>query len=122
MSQIKRVKLIPAKFAVDLGDGSERGNYVNQDYILQKMHRPHRGINLMYCYYPLEEGWPKRARDAYADKDVTFAWDYPYDDYFPYGGGLNGNCEGEPFTCMRDVRKHGQDVILTLTCDHACLF
>ena len=73
MSQIKRVKLIPAKFAVDLGDGSERGNYVNQDYILQKMHRPHRGINLMYCYYPLDEGWPKRARDAYADKDVTVA-------------------------------------------------
>lgn len=117
MSQIKSVKLTPAKFAVDLGDGSERGNYVNQDYILQKMHRPHRGINLMYCYYPLDAGWPKRARDAYADKDVTFAWDYPYDDYFPYGGGLNGNCEGEPFTCMRDVRKHGQDVILTLTCD-----
>lgn len=29
MSQIKRVKLTPAKFAVDLGDGSERRNYVN---------------------------------------------------------------------------------------------
>jgi hypothetical protein len=25
----------PAKCAVDLGDGSERGEYVNQDYILQ---------------------------------------------------------------------------------------
>ena len=34
MSQIKRVKLTPAKFAVDLGDGSERGNYVNQDMLL----------------------------------------------------------------------------------------
>lgn len=117
MGNLKKVKLIPAKFAVDLGDGSERGYYVNQDYILQKMHRPHRGINLMYCYYPLDEGWPKRARDAYADQEVAFAWDYPYDDYFPYGGGLNGNTAGEPFTCMRDVRKHGQDVILTITCD-----
>lgn len=117
MGDLKKVKLIPAKFAVDLGDGSERGCYVNQDYILQKMHRPHRGINLMYCYYPLDEGWPKRARDAYADQEVAFAWDYPYDDYFPYGGGLNGNTAGEPFTCMRDVRKHGQDVILTITCD-----
>ena len=41
-----------AKCAVDLGDGSERGEYVNQDYILQKMGRPHRSISLMYCYYP----------------------------------------------------------------------
>lgn len=117
MNRLKKILLTPAKFAVDLGDGSERGGYVNQDYILQKMHRPHRGINLMYCYYPLDKGWPARARDAYADQEVSFAWDYPYDDYFTYGGGLNGNHDGEPFTCMRDVRKHGQDVILTLTCD-----
>lgn len=119
MAQIKGIKLTPAKCAVDLGDGSERGFYVNQDYILQKMHRPHRGINLMYCYYPNDEAWPKRAQDAYADKEVSFAWDYPYDNYFPYLGGLNGSKEGEPFTCMRDVRRHGQDVVLTLTCDPA---
>ncbi|MGN0432571.1 MAG: hypothetical protein ACI4EQ_09495 [Lachnospiraceae bacterium] len=119
MAQIKGIKLTPAKCAVDLGDGSERGFYVNQDYILQKLHRPHRGINLMYCYYPNDEAWPKRAQDAYADKEVSFAWDYPYDNYFPYLGGLNGSKEGEPFTCMRDVRRHGQDVVLTLTCDPA---
>lgn len=117
MSDLTGIKLTPAKFAVDLGDGSERGLYVNQDYVLQKMHRPHRGINLMYCYYPFEEKWPVRASIAYADSDVSFAWDFPYDDYFPYLGGINGNRDGEPFTCMRDVRKHGQDVILTLTCD-----
>lgn len=114
---MKGVKLTPARFAVDLGDGSERGFYVNQDYVLQKMHRPHRGINLMYCYYPFEEKWPERASKAYAGKDVSFAWDYPYDDYFPYLGGLKGDTKGEPFTCMRDVRRHGQDVVLTLTCD-----
>lgn len=117
MFTLKKVKLLPAKFAVDLSDGSERGSYVNQDYILQKLHRPHRGVNLMYCYYPLDEGWPKRARDAFKDAEVDFAWDYPYDDYFPYGGGLHGNRDGEPFTFMRDVRRHGQDVILTITCD-----
>lgn len=114
---MKKIRLLPANCAVDLGDGSERGSYVNQDYILQKMHRPHRGINLMYCYYPLDEGWPKRARDAYKDADVSFAWDYPYDDYFPYEGGLSGNTEGEPFKSMRDVRRHGQEVVLTITCD-----
>lgn len=121
--RIKKVKLLPAKFAVDLSDGSERGGYVNQDYILQKLKRPHRGVNLMYCYYPLDEGWPKRARDAYKDTEVDFAWDYPYDDYFPYEGGLSkdgsprGNKSGEPFDFMRDIRRHGQDVILTITCD-----
>ena len=107
----------PAKCAVDLGDGSERGSYVNQDYILYKLGRPHRAINLMYCYYPLDNGWPVRASIAHASDDVSFAWDYPYDDYFTYKGGLNGDLNDEPFTYMRDVRRHGQDVLLTLTID-----
>ena len=106
-----------AKCAVDLGDGSERGEYVNQDYILNKLGRPHRSITLMYCYYPLDEGWPQRASIAHASPGVSFAWDYPYDDYFPYLGGPGGNTEGEPFNFMRDVRRHGQDVTLTLTID-----
>lgn len=106
-----------AKCAVDLGDGSERGSYVNQDYILHKLGRPHRAINLMYCYYPLDKGWPVRASIAHASDSVSFAWDYPYDDYFTYKGGLGGNLNEEPFTFMRDVRRHGQDVILTLTID-----
>ena len=110
----------PAKVALDLGDGSERGEYVNQDYILHTLGRPHRAINLMYCYYPLDEGWPARASDLAKPGDtVGFAWDYAYDDYFPYQGGLEGHTEGEPFSQMRDVRRHGQDVILTLTCDCA---
>lgn len=122
MSNLNENKLLnihmgKAKCAVDLGDGSERGEYVNQDYILHKLGRPHRAINLMYCYYPLDKGFPERASVAFASDDVGFAWDYPYDDYFTYKGGINGNTEGEPFNYMRDVRKHGQDVILTLTID-----
>lgn len=112
-----KVVLGPAKCAVDLGDGSERGPYVNQDYILHKLGRPHRAINLMFCYYPLDEGWPVRASIAHASDDVSFAWDYPYDDYFPYTGGLNGSKDGDVFTYMKDVRRHGQDVLLTLTVD-----
>jgi len=106
-----------AKCAVDLSVGSERGSYVNQDYILHKLGRPHRAINLMYCYYPLDKGWPVRASIAHASDSVAFAWDYPYDDYFTYQGGLNGDLTKEPFTYMRDVRRHGQDVLLTLTID-----
>lgn len=114
---IRKIRILPAKCAVDLGDGSERGEYVNQDYILHKLGRPHRAINLMYCYYPLDKGWPGRASVVHARPDVKFAWDYPYDDYFTYKGGIGGTTDDEPFTYMRDVRRHGQDVILTLTCD-----
>ncbi len=114
---IRKVNILPAECAVDLSDGSERGLYVDQDYILQKLGRPHRAINIMYCYYPHEEKWPVRASEAYKDMDVSFAWGYPYDDYFTYKGGIGGTTEDEPFTCMRDIRRHGQDVILTLTCD-----
>lgn len=119
MSQYKAysVKLGPAKCAVDLGDGSERGEYVNQDYILNKMGRPHRSISLMYCYYPYDEQWPGRISEVMKDANVSFQWDYPYDDYFTYKGGLGGNLEDEPFCYMRDVRRHGQDVTLTLTMD-----
>lgn len=112
-----KITLGPASCAVDLGDGSERGPYVNQDYILHKLGRPHRAVNLMFCYYPLDEGWPVRASIAHANDDVSFAWDYPYDDYFPYGGGLNGNKDSDVFQYMKDVRRHGQDVLLTLTID-----
>ncbi len=119
MNQIFKILMGKAKCAVDLGDGSERGEYVNQDYILHKLGRPHRSISLMYCYYPFDKEWPGRISEVMKDADVSFQWDYPYDDYFPYLGGLGGNTEGEPFTCMRDVRRHGQDVTLTLTIDPA---
>ena len=115
--KVKSVHLGPAACAVDLGDGSERGEYVNQDYILHKLGRPHRAINLMYCYYPLDKGWPLRANVAHENDGTSGSWGYPYDNYFPYLGGLEGNREGEPFNFMRDVRRHGQDVILTLTID-----
>ena len=119
MEKIYRITMGSAKCAVDLGDGSERGEYVDQDYILQRLGRPHRSISLMYCYYPLDEQWPARISEAMKDADVSFQWDYPYDDYFTYKGGLGGSMEGEPFTYMRDIRRHGQDVTLTLTIDPA---
>ena len=60
-----------AKCAVDLGDGSERGEYVNQDYILHKMGRPHRSISLMYCYYPFDKQWPGRISEVMKDANVS---------------------------------------------------
>ena len=119
MDEIKiySIHMGKAKCSVDLGDGSERGEYVNQDYILNRLGRPHRSISLMYCYYPFDKEWPGRISEVMKDADVSFQWDYPYDDYFTYKGGLGGTTDDEPFTCMRDVRRHGQDVTLTLTID-----
>lgn len=119
MEKIYRAVLGRAVCAVDLGDGSERGEYVCQDYILSRLGRPHRSISLMYCYYPFDREWPARISEAMKDKEVSFQWDYPYDDYFPYLGGTGGSRRGEPFSCMRDIRRHGQDVTLTITMDPA---
>ncbi len=109
-----------ARYAVDLGDGSERGEYVCQDYILSRLGRPHRAISLMYCYYPYDKEWPGRISEVMKGSDVSFAWDYPYDDYFPYKGGIGGDRSDQPFEQMRDIRRHGQDVNLTLTIDPKC--
>lgn len=113
--KIFKLHIGPAECALDLGDGSERGEYVSQDYILNKLGRPHRGISLMYCYYPKDKEWPARISEVCTD--AKSAWDYPYEDYFPYTGGITGNRMGEPFISMKDVRRHGQDVILTITMD-----
>lgn len=114
----RRVKLSPAACAVDLGDGSERSEYVRQDYILRALGRPHRAINLIYCYYPLNKGWPKRASSAFRNKG-GFIWGYPYDDYFPYRGGIDRKDDAEVFEQFRDIRRHGQEVTFTLTADCA---
>lgn len=112
-----KIKLTPAECGLDLGDGSERAEYVNQDYILNKLGRPHRYVGIMYTYYPNDKQWSQRISKACADMKVTYQWDYPYDDYEPYGGGIGGSTENEPFRSMRDIRRHGQDVALTLTID-----
>ena len=63
----------PAPCALDLGDGSERAEYVNQDYILHTLGRPHRAVNIMYTYYPHDSEWPARISEAWKDRDVSFA-------------------------------------------------
>ncbi len=120
VTEINRVKLTPAKVALDLGDGSERGEYVDQDYIINRLGRPHRNVGLMYTYYPNDKEWPKRSSEAYPEMEVHSQWEYPYDDYFVYEGGVGGSHAGKPFDEMRDIRRHGQDVTLTLTIDCGC--
>lgn len=108
---MKKLHMGAAKCALDLGDGSERAEYVNQDYILRKLGRPHRAVGIMYTYYPHDAQWPQRISEACRDMNITFQWDYPYDDYCPF------NVKGQPFEQMKDIRRHGQEVALTLTID-----
>ena len=116
--EVYRIHMGKAKCAVDLGARQRTGpNMSIRITFWRKVGRPHRSISLMYCYYPLDEGWPGRASVVHASPDVSFAWDYPYDDYFTYKGGLGGSTDGEPFNYMREIRQHGQDVSLTLTID-----
>lgn len=110
-NKYNKIHMGPAKCGLDLGDGSERAEYVCQDYILNKLGRPHRCVNIMYTLYPNDEQWPERISVACKDMEINYQWDYPYDDYFPYG------VNGQPFEQMRDIRRHGQDVLLTLTVD-----
>lgn len=121
MEKLYKAVLGAAPCALDIGDGSERGEYVCQDYILNTLGRPHRCVNLMYTYYPKDKEWDgtRKISEICKDMEIHFQWDYPYDDYFPYGGGIGGSTEGEPFAFMKDIRRHGQDVCLTLTIDCA---
>ena len=77
MDKIFSVKLDKAKCAADLGDGSERGEYVSQDYILSRLGRPHRSISLMYCYYPLDKEFPARISEVPDMSKARYQWDYP---------------------------------------------
>lgn len=112
MNKLYKIHMGAADCSLDLGDGSERGEYVNQDYILNALGRPHRSVGLMYTYYPNDPHWSENKISVTCkDMEVHYQWDYPYDDYFPYGE------KGQPFEQMKDVRRHGQDVFLTLTID-----
>ncbi|MEA3346609.1 MAG: hypothetical protein U9Q21_00785 [Candidatus Auribacterota bacterium] len=110
---MRYVKMNASRCAADIGDGSERGEYVPQEYVFKALERPSRAINLMYEYHPDDEKWPemgtlenkiyKRARRT--------------NKYFPYMAIDEGHTNCEPFKCMRDIRKYGQDIILTMTFD-----
>ena len=54
---------------------------------------------------------------VFSGEDISYQWDYPYDDYETYKGGVIHELDKEPFNWMRDVRSHGQDVCLTITMD-----
>ncbi len=99
--------------AADITDGSERAEYVPQKYILEVTGRPHRAINLMYEYHPHDKNWPQMGRLI----NKHYRRDRRTNGYFPYMALDKGHTNCEPFNHMRDIRKFGQDVQLTMTFD-----
>jgi len=110
--KIREVKMLAPHCGADMSVGSERGDYVAQDYVFEKLGRPSRGINLMFAYFPLEDTWPDRG-------PCDRGWYGNHNGYFSYMGGINGDTKGEPFQSIRDVRRHGQEALLSLSIDCA---
>lgn len=113
MVQIKYVIMKSPQCALDISDGSERGEYVPQKYLFKAIGRPSRSVNIMYEYHPNDKNWPEMGtliNKKYRRKRVT-------NGYFPYMAIYKGNTDCNPFNSMRDIRKYGQDVQLTMTFD-----
>ncbi|MCK9555259.1 hypothetical protein M0R36_05535 [bacterium] len=110
---IKYVLLKAPGCAADLSDGSERGEYVPQNYIFNTLGRPSRAINLMYEYHPNDKNWPEKG----ILENKLYKRNRRTNGYFPYMAIETGGTACEPFKSMRDIRKFGQDIILTMTFD-----
>lgn len=103
---------------VILANGSERGDYINMNYVFQQFHRVHDGIQLMKTYYPNDSEWTAKGRISdYTKKvGVNYAWDYEYDDYHPFDVFEE---DSTTIKEMKDVISFGSEVHLTLTLDTA---
>lgn len=96
-----------------MGNGSERSEYVPQEYMFSAVGFPSRLINIMYEYHPSDKLWPEMGilvNKKYIRSRKT-------NGYFPYMGIECGHTKCEPFNQMRDIRRFGQDVQLTMTFD-----
>lgn len=99
-----------------LANGSERGEYVPMKEIFSKMHQLHDGIQLMKTYYPYHEGWQTKERISLCTKkkNVSYAWDYEYDDYHPLDIFEDNSSTLKEMT---DIKCYGADIHFTLTMD-----
>lgn len=104
------------KVSLILANGSERGDFVPLNYIFSEFGRIHDGIQIMKTYYPYDEMWTTKGRiSEYTKKEnVTYAWDYEYEDYHPFDiFEQNGNTLDE----IEQIKCYGSDLHLTLTLD-----
>lgn len=114
--KIYQVSLKREKPQLILANGSERGEFVPMEDILTKMGRIHDGIQLMKTYYPHDPKWSSKYRiSEITDRNnVTYAWDYEYEDYYPYDiWEQDSKTRNE----IEQIKCSGSDLHLTLTLD-----
>ncbi len=114
--QLVQTTLKRKKNRLILSNGSERGDFVPISHIFSEFSKIHDGIQLMKTYYPHDEIWSTKSRvsNFTNKKNVTYVWDYEYDDYHPFDiFDDNGSTLGE----MEQIKYYGSDIYLTLTLD-----
>jgi hypothetical protein len=107
-------------------DGSERSTYLPQASVIDRLGRPHTGINLMASYYPRQSFWPDRRlfgpdvphfRHSTCDETDRTRLQDPNEFTDGYYSLDLEQPDPEVVRQMADVRRHGQTVRLTLTAD-----
>ena len=110
---VREIKLMAPACSLGITDGSERGEYVPQSYLVSRLGRPHHVVNLMFQYYPDLMGWPTQGvkwRGFYRNN----TWNKG-DGYFPLVLEDDGAWGQVFLRQIEDVRSHGQEPLLTLT-------
>jgi hypothetical protein len=109
-----------------VSDGSERSTYMPQAKAIELLGAVHSGVNLMSCYYPGQSFWPERRlfgpevphfrhspKDEWGETRLQDPNEWT-DGYYSLD---IEDPENEVLRQIQDVRRHGQDVRLTLTAD-----
>ena len=112
-SSIARIQLLPPPCTLGLTVGSERGSYVSQRHVLQRVGRPHHVVNLMFQHYPDMKDWPTQGvnyHGFYRNRQLNAG-----DGYFPLSLDADGVWGQEFLRQIADVRAHGAEPQLTLT-------
>jgi hypothetical protein len=125
-ARIRKVRQGSPAIRLFMSDGSERSTYLPQEQALRVLGGPHSGVNLMACYYPRQTFWPERRlfsrevphfRHSVTDQtERTRLNDFNdwTDGYYSFD---IEDPDNDVVRQMEDVRRHGQDVRLTLTAD-----
>lgn len=112
-SSIAQIQLLTPPCTLGLTVGSERGTYVSQRHVLQRVGRPHHVVNLMFQHYPDMKDWPTQGvnyHGFYRNRQLNAG-----DGYFPLSLDADGVWGQEFLRQIADVRAHGAEPQLTLT-------
>ncbi len=119
-AETRTVRLMAPAIRLALSDGSERSDYLPQAETLMWTGAPHAAINLMASYYPDQPCWPERKLVSpevpiYNHSLVTAGLEDPALWRDGYSSFVLTDPHNEVIRQIEDVRRHGQDVRLTLT-------